>query len=164
MTSSTLASPHLSCRRGPQVVIMRDYRHQNVVEMFRSALVEEELWVIMEYLQGGALTHIVSETRCDQGRKSDSPLSSATVRPIKLWHVERCCCRLNEEQMATVCEGVLQALAYLHGQGVIHRDIKSDSILLTLDGRVTAAAAETHTHTPTHTQQEKLEEERAPPP
>ncbi|CAJ1077823.1 serine/threonine-protein kinase PAK 6-like [Xyrichtys novacula] len=89
-----------------EVVIMRDYRHQNVVEMFRSALVEEELWVIMEYLQGGALTHIVSETR------------------------------LNEEQTATVCEGVLQALSYLHAQGVIHRDIKSDSILLTLDGRI----------------------------
>ncbi|XP_023264560.1 serine/threonine-protein kinase PAK 6-like [Seriola lalandi dorsalis] len=89
-----------------EVVIMRDYRHQNVVEMYRSALVEEELWVIMEYLQGGALTHIVSETR------------------------------LNEEQIATVCESVLQALAYLHAQGVVHRDIKSDSILLTLDGRV----------------------------
>ncbi|XP_070843081.1 serine/threonine-protein kinase PAK 6b [Chaetodon trifascialis] len=89
-----------------EVVIMRDYRHQNVVEMYRSALVEEELWVIMEYLQGGALTHIVSETR------------------------------LTEEQTATVCEGVLQALTYLHSQGVIHRDIKSDSILLTLDGRI----------------------------
>ncbi|XP_046877575.1 serine/threonine-protein kinase PAK 6-like isoform X1 [Hypomesus transpacificus] len=89
-----------------EVVIMRDYRHQNVVEMYRSALVEEELWVIMEYLQGGALTNIVSETR------------------------------LNEEQIATVCEAVLQALAYLHSQGVIHRDIKSDSILLTLDGRI----------------------------
>lgn len=85
---------------------MRDYRHQNVVEMYRSALVEEELWVIMEYLQGGALTHIVSETR------------------------------LSEEQTATVCEGVLQALSYLHAQGVVHRDIKSDSILLTLDGRI----------------------------
>ncbi|XP_072218173.1 serine/threonine-protein kinase PAK 6b [Leuresthes tenuis] len=89
-----------------EVVIMRDYRHPNVVEMFRSALVEEELWVIMEYLQGGALTHIISETRLD------------------------------EEQIATVCEGVLQALSYLHSQGVIHRDIKSDSILLTLDGRI----------------------------
>ncbi|XP_036066397.1 serine/threonine-protein kinase PAK 6 isoform X1 [Oryzias melastigma] len=89
-----------------EVVIMRDYRHPNVVDMFRSALVEEELWVIMEYLQGGALTQIISETR------------------------------LNEEQIATVCEGVLQALSYLHSEGVIHRDIKSDSILLTLDGRV----------------------------
>lgn len=49
-----------------QVVIMRDYQHRNVVEMFKSALVEEELWVIMEYLQGGALTNIVSETRYRQ--------------------------------------------------------------------------------------------------
>ncbi|TDH00798.1 hypothetical protein EPR50_G00192750 [Perca flavescens] len=89
-----------------EVVILRDYRHQNVVEMFGSAVVEEELWVIMEYLQGGALTHILSHTR------------------------------LSEEQTATVCEGVLQALSYLHSQGVIHRDIKSDSILLTLDGRI----------------------------
>lgn len=45
---------------------MRDYQHRNVVEMFKSALVEEELWVIMEYLQGGALTNIVSETRYGQ--------------------------------------------------------------------------------------------------
>ncbi|XP_043930080.1 serine/threonine-protein kinase PAK 6-like [Protopterus annectens] len=89
-----------------EVVIMRDYHHPNVVEMYKSYLVMEELWVVMEFLQGGALTDIVSNTR------------------------------LNEEQIATVCESVLQALAYLHSQGVIHRDIKSDSILLTLDGQV----------------------------
>lgn len=56
--------------------------------------------------------------------------------------------RLNEEQIATVCEAVLQALAYLHAQGVIHRDIKSDSILLTLDGRV-GPSPSWHTHAPT---------------
>ncbi|NWH82158.1 PAK6 kinase, partial [Piaya cayana] len=89
-----------------QVVIMRDYQHVNVVEMYKSYLVGDELWVLMEFLQGGALTDIVSQIR------------------------------LNEEQIATVCESVLQALSYLHSQGVIHRDIKSDSILLTLDGRV----------------------------
>lgn len=48
---------------------MRDYQHRNVVEMFKSALVEEELWVIMEYLQGGALTNIVSETRYENKYK-----------------------------------------------------------------------------------------------
>uniref|UniRef100_A0A4W3J3T3 non-specific serine/threonine protein kinase n=1 Tax=Callorhinchus milii TaxID=7868 RepID=A0A4W3J3T3_CALMI len=89
-----------------EVVIMKDYRHQNVVEMYSSYLVEDELWVVMELLQGGSLTDIISHTR------------------------------MNEEQIATVCLSVLRALCYLHSQGIIHRDIKSDSILLTLDGRI----------------------------
>uniref|UniRef100_G3PG48 non-specific serine/threonine protein kinase n=1 Tax=Gasterosteus aculeatus TaxID=69293 RepID=G3PG48_GASAC len=88
------------------VVIMRDYHHENVVDMYNSYLVGDELWVVMEFLEGGALTDIVTHTR------------------------------MNEEQIATVCLSVLRALSYLHTQGVIHRDIKSDSILLTSDGRI----------------------------
>ena len=71
-----------------------------------SYLVEDELWVVMEYLEGGALTDIVTNVR------------------------------MTEEQIATVCKMCLKALAYLHSQGVIHRDIKSDSILLAADGNV----------------------------
>ncbi|KFV72382.1 Serine/threonine-protein kinase PAK 7, partial [Dryobates pubescens] len=89
-----------------EVVIMRDYHHENVVDMYSSYLVGDELWVVMEFLEGGALTDIVTHTR------------------------------MNEEQIATVCLSVLRALSYLHTQGVIHRDIKSDSILLTSDGRI----------------------------
>ncbi|XP_041070984.1 serine/threonine-protein kinase PAK 5-like isoform X1 [Carcharodon carcharias] len=89
-----------------EVVIMRDYHHDNVVEMYSSHLVGDELWVVMELLQGGALTDIIAFARMD------------------------------EEQIATVCLSILKALTYLHSQGVIHRDIKSDSILLTLDGRI----------------------------
>ncbi|GLV35841.1 mushroom bodies tiny [Carabus blaptoides fortunei] len=89
-----------------EVVIMRDYHHPNIVEMYDSFLVQDELWVVMEYLEGGALTDIVTHARMD------------------------------EEQIATVCKQCLKALAYLHSQGVIHRDIKSDSILLAADGRV----------------------------
>uniref|UniRef100_A0A8V0Y2H2 non-specific serine/threonine protein kinase n=1 Tax=Gallus gallus TaxID=9031 RepID=A0A8V0Y2H2_CHICK len=89
-----------------EVVIMRDYQHENVVEMYNSYLVGDELWVVMEFLEGGALTDIVTHTR------------------------------MNEEQIAAVCLAVLKALSVLHAQGVIHRDIKSDSILLTHDGRV----------------------------
>lgn len=89
-----------------EVVIMRDYQHPNIVQMFDSYLVGDELWVVMEFLEGGALTDIVTR------------------------------CKMNETQIATVCKQCLKALAFLHSQGVIHRDIKSDSILLATDGRV----------------------------
>lgn len=91
-----------------EVVIMRDYHHPNIVQMHDSYLVEDELWVVMEFLEGGALTDIVTHARMD------------------------------EEQIATVCKQCLKALAYLHSQGVIHRDIKSDSILLSADGNVSS--------------------------
>ena len=42
---------------------MRDYHHPNIVEMYDSYLVEDELWVVMEFLEGGALTDIVTHTR-----------------------------------------------------------------------------------------------------
>lgn len=61
---------------------MRDYRHENVVEMYNSYLVGDELWVVMEFLEGGALTDIVTHTRyywaacwllCSQGWSWDLP-------------------------------------------------------------------------------------------
>lgn len=48
---------------------MRDYQHVNVVEMYKSYLVGEELWVLMEFLQGGALTDIVSQIRYEVKHK-----------------------------------------------------------------------------------------------
>lgn len=46
-----------------EVVIMRDHHHPNIVEMYNSFLVDDELWVVMEFLQGGALTDIVTHAR-----------------------------------------------------------------------------------------------------
>lgn len=89
-----------------EVVVMRDYHHPNIVEMYNSYLVNDELWVVMEFMEGGALTDIVTNSRMD------------------------------EVQIATVCKACLKALAFLHANGVIHRDIKSDSILLSHDGKV----------------------------
>ncbi|XP_026493870.1 serine/threonine-protein kinase PAK mbt [Vanessa tameamea] len=89
-----------------EVVIMRDYPHPNIVETHASYLVGDELWVVMEYMAGASLTQIVTHARMDP------------------------------EQIATVCKQCLKALAFLHSQGVIHRDIKTDSILMTEDGRV----------------------------
>ena len=46
-----------------QVVTMRNYNHPNIVELYDAYLVNEELWVVMEYLDGGALTDIVTFTK-----------------------------------------------------------------------------------------------------
>lgn len=43
---------------------------------------------------------------------------------------------LHEGQIAAVCKSCLESLAYLHSRGVIHRDVKSDSILLNKKGKV----------------------------
>lgn len=89
-----------------EVATMKYYKHPNIVKMYNSYLVNDELWLVLEYLEGGPLTDIVTNTS------------------------------MNEQQIATVCVQCLQALAFLHAEGIIHRDIKSDSILLASDGSV----------------------------
>lgn len=89
-----------------EAATMKFFKHPNIVKMYNSYLVGNELWLVLEYLEGGALTDIVTNTT------------------------------MNEQQIATVCVQCLQALAFLHNEGLIHRDIKSDSILLARDGSV----------------------------
>ncbi len=46
---------------------------------------------------------------------------------------------MTETHIALVCQGTLAALAYVHSQHRIHRDIKSDNILVNSKGEVKLA-------------------------
>ncbi|ORX90623.1 Pkinase-domain-containing protein [Basidiobolus meristosporus CBS 931.73] len=90
-----------------EIVVMKEAQHPNIVNYLDSYLINtNELWVVMEYMEGGALTEVIDNNT------------------------------LNEGQIATICRETCQGLLHLHLQNIIHRDIKSDNVLLDYDGRV----------------------------
>ncbi|XP_074390483.1 serine/threonine-protein kinase PAK 1-like isoform X2 [Zonotrichia albicollis] len=74
-----------------------------------SYLLGEELLLVIEYMDGGVLTDIISQTY------------------------------LSEDEMAAISRECLHGLDFLHSNDVIHGDVKSDNILLKTDGSVKLA-------------------------
>ncbi len=92
-----------------EIIVMKDSKHPNIVNFLDSFLQEQsnELWVVMEFMEGGALTDVIDNN------------------PV-----------ITEDQIATICNETCKGLAHLHSQDIIHRDIKSDNVLLDRMGNV----------------------------
>ncbi|KAK9235634.1 kinase-like domain-containing protein [Lipomyces kononenkoae] len=90
-----------------EILVMKESQHPNIVNFLDAYLREpSDLWVVMEYMQGGALTDIIENNT------------------------------LTEAQIATICLETCKGLQHLHHKNIIHRDIKSDNVLLDSQGNV----------------------------
>ncbi|KAG6864133.1 Serine/threonine-protein kinase smu1 [Blastosporella zonata] len=96
-----------------EILVMRSSRHPNIVNYIDSFLHHNDLWVVMEYMEGGSLTDVVTANLMTEG------------------------------QIAAVSRETAQGLEHLHRHGVIHRDIKSDNVLLSMVGDIKLSAGET---------------------
>ena len=93
-----------------EILVMRSSRHPNIVNYIDSFLYKNDLWVVMEYMEGGSLTDVVTANLMTEG------------------------------QIAAVSRETCQGLEHLHRHGVIHRDIKSDNVLLSMQGDIKLSA------------------------
>ncbi|KAG0170498.1 p21 protein (Cdc42 Rac)-activated kinase [Apophysomyces sp. BC1034] len=96
-----------------ELTTMKMSRHPNVVEYISSYMTEEEVWIVMECMDV-SLADILSVS------PEDGP-------------------HLQENHIGRVAKDILRALCRLHRLNRIHRDIRSDNVLLNMRGEVKLA-------------------------
>ena len=89
-----------------EITLLSNCECENITKYYGSHLVGTKLWIIMDYCAVGSIRHIMKSGPLD------------------------------EKQIAIISRDVLNALSYLHKNGIIHRDIKAANILMTEDGIV----------------------------
>ena len=89
-----------------EINILSQCNNQYIVHYFGSYIKGHQIWIILEFCDGGSLYELIK------------------ILPRNL----------NEEEIASLVYMILKGLIFLHENKKIHRDIKTENILLTHEG------------------------------
>lgn len=90
-----------------EMQVLSRCRHPGLTAYHGFAPVSSELWIVSELALGASLDRIQHETTT-----------------------------MSEKQVASVLVTLLESLAYLHSQNIVHKSIKASNVVLNSDGRV----------------------------
>ncbi|EGC29829.1 hypothetical protein DICPUDRAFT_158544 [Dictyostelium purpureum] len=121
--------PHITKRQQQQnyreAAILAKCDHPNIVKLHTCHIDKDSnLWIIMEFMEGGTFEEAA-----------------------KAW-------KFNENNLAYVAKELLKGLQYLHENGMVHRDLKSANIMMSVEGKVKlidfGLCEDVQTSSPTH--------------
>lgn len=94
-----------------EMQIVRRIHHQNIIRTVDIFETSGCIYIVMEYVKQGTLMNYLKQNQY----------------------------RISEVHAMKIIQQILSAVAYLHSEGIIHRDIKADNVLFTNDGVVKLA-------------------------
>jgi len=89
-----------------EVACLLELRHANIVEIKSVYQLPNELWIIMEFMEGGTLAQAIR------------------LHALAPSHIN------------FISAQILRGLEYIHQRGFVHRDLKSNNIMLSIEGGV----------------------------
>ncbi len=100
------ALPQLRAQFQQEARLLAELRHPNLPRVTDHFEDDGNVYLVMDYIYGKRLDEVVIQND-----------------------------RLSEEKTLDLAQQLLDALAYCHGQGVIHRDVKPQNVIVTSRGR-----------------------------
>ncbi|WP_372894606.1 protein kinase [Stieleria sp.] len=103
--------------------------HSNIVPIFGTGQSDGTHYLVMQLIRGESLDRLIS-TAETHGKASEPPSGDGSDKSSNETPIQTSDCRIAAEIAAQISDG----LAYAHGNGVLHRDVKPANILLDEDG------------------------------